>query len=482
MSLASLLPKPVHSQAVVESESEDELEAAYAKAANPPSRCPPYGQRRGFVPRNDEDYGDGGAFPEVHVAQYPLGMGRKGQEASAGSGALQLAVDSTGKVKYDALLRAGSKDDKIIHSTYDALLPADVTTDQDKRTLPAEEDVEKTTEKTKAALQKIVGGVVEAGQSTNVKVVSQDATYIRYTPANQGESFNSGSSQRIIRMVDMQVDPMQPPKFKTNKKIPKGPGSPPAPVMHSPPRKVSTQEQQDWRIPPCISNWKNSKGYTIPLDKRKAADGRGTQDVTINDNFSKLTEALYIAEAKSREAIQLRQSVENTVAQREKERTEEKLRNMAMRARDERAGIRAAPESEEEPDEEALQGVREREELRRDRAHDRQRERNIANAAPDKRNRLQRDKDRDVSERIALGLPATGGGAGDGGQAQYDSRLYNQSAGMSSGFGAEDGYSVYDKAFRGEKAQSIYKPSAKHLENADDEYEKLVSCFAGFGR
>jgi hypothetical protein len=37
---------------------------------------------------------------------------------------------------------------------------------------------------------------------------------------------------------DRQVDPMQPPKFRTNKKIPKGPPSPPAPVLHSPPRKV----------------------------------------------------------------------------------------------------------------------------------------------------------------------------------------------------------------------------------------------------
>lgn len=27
---------------------------------------------------------------------------------------------------------------------------------------------------------------------------------------------------------------------------------------------------QDWKIPPCISNWKNIKGYTIPLDKRRA--------------------------------------------------------------------------------------------------------------------------------------------------------------------------------------------------------------------
>ena len=74
------------------------------------------------------------------------------------------------------------------------------------------------------------------------------------------------------------MDPLEPPKFR-HKKVPRGAGSPPVPVMHSPPRSVSTKELQDWKIPPCISNWKNAKGYTIPLDKRLAADGRGLQEV-----------------------------------------------------------------------------------------------------------------------------------------------------------------------------------------------------------
>ena len=34
---------------------------------------PPYGARSGFVPRTIHDFGDGGAFPEIHVAQFPLG-------------------------------------------------------------------------------------------------------------------------------------------------------------------------------------------------------------------------------------------------------------------------------------------------------------------------------------------------------------------------------------------------------------------------
>ena len=40
------------------------------------------------------------------------------------------------------------------------------------------------------------------------------------------------------------------------------------------------------------------QGYTIPLDKRLAQDGRGLQNPQINENFAKLAEALYIADRK----------------------------------------------------------------------------------------------------------------------------------------------------------------------------------------
>lgn len=88
--------------------------------------------------------------------------------------------------------------------------------------------------------------------------------------------------------------------FRINTKIPRGPPSPPAPVLHSPTRKVSVKDQKEWKIPPCISNWKNAKGYTIPLDKRLAADGRGLQQTHINENFAKLAESLYVADRKVR--------------------------------------------------------------------------------------------------------------------------------------------------------------------------------------
>lgn len=40
------------------------------------------------------------------------------------------------------------------------------------------------------------------------------AQFIRYTPSQQGVGFNSGAKQRVIRMVEAQKDPMEPPKFK----------------------------------------------------------------------------------------------------------------------------------------------------------------------------------------------------------------------------------------------------------------------------
>ena len=39
---------------------------------------PPQGLRADWKPSSDEDYGDGGAFPEIHIEQYPLGIGRTG--------------------------------------------------------------------------------------------------------------------------------------------------------------------------------------------------------------------------------------------------------------------------------------------------------------------------------------------------------------------------------------------------------------------
>ncbi|EGD72218.1 SNW domain-containing protein 1 [Salpingoeca rosetta] len=456
--LNSLLPRPIHASEEDEDEYDD---AAAAQVAIATSKIPPYGQRHGWRPRKVEDFGDGGAFPEIPMAQYPLSMGlKRGQKQKSSTMTLQVGQD--GKVKYDALAKQGRHKNEIVHTSHKNLMPADVTADDDKRQGPSEEEIADTAKETWDALSKMVDGKVASARATHVQKSERDPTYIRYTPQQGGGGHNSGAQQRIIRMMNEQVDPLEPPKFRTNQKIPRGPPSPPAPVLHSPPRKVTAEEQRSWDIPPCISNWKNHKGFTVPLDKRMAADGRGLQDVTINDNFAKVAEALYIAERESRIAIQKRHEIRTRAAQKEKERQEESLRRMAERAREQRAGIRTGDDAED------AEGVMERDEIRKEREREFRRQRNIANAAPDKRSRLQRDDERDVTERIALGL---GGPASKG--VTYDSRLFGQGGGISAGFGTEDSYNVYDKPMRGTQAQSIYRPTRRKEVDADEEYEQI---------
>ena len=89
------------------------------------------------------------------------------------------------------------------------------------------------------------------------------------------------------------------------------------------------------------------------------------------------------------------------------------------------------------------------------------------------RSKIQRERDRDISEQIALGMPSTS----SKGELQFDQRLFNQNKGMDSGFGEDDSYNVYDKPWRSDKdiGSSIYRPS----KNVDkdvygDDLDKLM--------
>ena len=70
------------------------------------------------------------------------------------------------------------------------------------------------TQKTREALEKEVNSKITAAQPNQVAQKPGAAQYIRYTPSQQGLAFNSGAKQRVIRMVEMQKDPMEPPRFK----------------------------------------------------------------------------------------------------------------------------------------------------------------------------------------------------------------------------------------------------------------------------
>ena len=99
--------------------SSSEEEKSTAIKAKP---VPPYMKRAGFVPRKVEDFGDGGAFPEIHIAQYPLDMGRvKG--AKPGSKILPVTVDAHGNLAYDAIVKQNENAKKIVYSQHKDLIP-----------------------------------------------------------------------------------------------------------------------------------------------------------------------------------------------------------------------------------------------------------------------------------------------------------------------------------------------------------------------
>ncbi|KAH9945852.1 pre-mRNA-processing protein 45 [Epithele typhae] len=467
--LTSLLPTPVNAP-VVSDDEEEFVSEIQPQQAGPSvavvirQAVPPYGQRRGWKPTSLEDFGDGGAYPECHVAQYPLNMGKK---KTAAGNTLALQVDAEGNVRYDAIALQGQRSGKLVQSQFKDLVPLAHRKDLDDadRSLdrPSEEEVQETTEKTRAALEKLVNGKIKAAQPKNVPDSQGKTSFIRYTPGQQGNS--DSLKQRIIKMTEVVEDPLEPPRFK-HKKIPRGPPSPPPPVLRSPPRKATAQEQKEWMIPPCISNWKNNKGYTIPLDKRLAADGRGLQDVHINDNFAKFSEALFVADRHAREEVRQRALMQQKLAEKEKAQKEENLRLLAQRAREERSGL--APRAESKPTADrtaAMQsalggygsgsdsesdGEPEEDEEDADAAKMR-----MSNMGTEMRAKmLARQQNRDISEKIALGLAKPTLSK----ESMLDSRLFNQES-LSGSFADDDAYNLYDRPlFHGSTAAAaIYK-------------------------
>ncbi|KAI1130902.1 SKIP/SNW domain-containing protein [Nemania abortiva] len=487
-SLAAALPKPRYT-------GEDEEIPLYAQQRGPRilapgqidesqivlrrSGPPPYGQRAGWRPRNEEDFGDGGAFPEIPMAQYPLQMGKKGSEAGT---ALALQVDAEGKIKYDAIAKQGHANGRIVHASFKELIPLRMRADAGDISLarPSEDQVAETTAKTKAALAALVGTAVASQKPKNLNINTNKAsTYVRYTPADQmGMGNDVKKQERIIRITERARDPMEPPKFK-HKKIPRGPPSPPPPILRSPPRKLTAEDSEAWRIPPVVSNWKNPQGFTVPLDKRLAADGRGLQDVTINDKFAQFSEALFMADRHAREEVRQRALMQQRLAEKEKAQKEESLRMLAQKAREERAGGSKRRNSRDSRDSRSRSRsysysdsgsesddsqVREREKARAEKRREEERKLRQSRMGTERRIQVMaREQNRDISEKIALGLAKPTAQA----ESMYDSRLFNQSSGFDSGFNEDN---PYDKPlFAAQDAiNSIYRPN-QNMEDFDDE-------------
>ncbi|KAJ2014085.1 mRNA splicing protein [Coemansia sp. RSA 922] len=518
-SISQFLPEPKHTISRPETKVEEVSDVQALVATTTDSGAiPEYGQRLGWVPKTAGDFGDGGAYPEIHVLQYPLGMGKK---RAAKGNALSKQVDSDGNTSYSALANFGRRENETVHSQFKDLVPLRQRKDFDEEDAiplrPDGEAVREAAERTKLALDKITNSRANDGKKVALNGIGRsEPTFVRYTPGAQpGAASNSGAAQRIVRVSEMPLDPMEPPKVKHQKKA-RAPGSPPAPVMHSPPRKLTAEEQKEWIIPPCVSNWKNIHGFTVSLDKRLATDGRGMEDLSVSDGFARLSEALVSAESNARREIQERANIQQTLARREKDAKEERLRMLAQKAREERAAAAphprpdadsyvAPPLATEEPREEARPvrrdpnrraaadfftetdskrgrsespppsprdgGERERDEVRRERRKQHEREMRAGRMGAEGKAKYSRaGESRDISEKIALGLAKPTAAR----ESLYDSRLFNQPSASNAALQNEEAYNLYDKPLFAQRAQGgNYRPKAE--EGGDvQEVERLM--------
>lgn len=65
---------------------------------------------------------------------------------------------------------------------------------------PDEEEIRAETEATRQALEKVVASKIAAAQPKTLPAQPGAPTFIKYTPTQRGPQYNSGATQRIIRM------------------------------------------------------------------------------------------------------------------------------------------------------------------------------------------------------------------------------------------------------------------------------------------
>ena len=91
---------------------------------------------------------------------------------------------------------------RVVHSKLESMIGIDIDEDDPSLQKPDDEELRKTTDETRSALEKIVSGKIKAAHPKQSVPTRAEAEIIRYTPQQQGDGHNAGASSRIIRMVD----------------------------------------------------------------------------------------------------------------------------------------------------------------------------------------------------------------------------------------------------------------------------------------
>ena len=301
-----------------------------------------------------------------------------------------------------------------------------------------------TMQETKQVIDSILMEKLNAKNPNYIKPKNTTSNYVKYTPTNIFSKRDAQNKTRIIKIVEKQVDPMLPPKWKNNQKTPSLPADELTPILHTTSsNKISIEDQKFWKIPSAISNWKNPKGFTIEIDKRLSSLGpnknenEDENEVLLNSKFVDLSKSLDEADKNARESLKQKRTLKIKLAQEEKLKKDEQLRLLAQNARQRNitgeSSQRRDSRSESRGD---FQETRRREILKQERLRLKQKDPKAIVGPHMNERRMKRfiqDDDRDISEKIALGLAKptsfnknnNDNDANEINESQFDSRLFN---------------------------------------------------------
>ena len=194
--------------------------------------------------------------------------------------------------------------------------------------------------------EKVISDILNKNHGSSKDHKEDAVTYVNYNvdrivEDGENDASDGESKQKVLQIRDVQVDPLQPPKFKLRKNRPRAPSPPPLQLKSGnvSTGKVTKEDQEKWKIPAVVSNWKNNKGYTIPLEKRTLAASGGSRNAPMDINvekFGELSQALEEADRRAREEIKLRNEYLRDIAVKEQREKENRLKELASKARHER--------------------------------------------------------------------------------------------------------------------------------------------------
>ena len=218
-------------------------------------------------------------------------------------------------------------------------------TNKDFLKKPSEESTLENIYNTKKALEKLSNHRIKTYQSFKTNNLNIDSNksnqlcykYINYQFDSPNNVNNSSKNSHLIKLVALPVDPLSNIKYRHHK-IPLSNTNEKnfVPVLQSPSKPLSLEEQKKWKIPPCVNMSNNPKGLVIPLDIRLANDGRNLREYKANKNFAKFADILALTEKNVRKEIEDRNKIAQSIQIAAAMKKEQELKEAAKQARMER--------------------------------------------------------------------------------------------------------------------------------------------------